>query len=230
MIDGHPEHDRNGRRARDVDAMWSDLRHVDPCPDLTDRILDRVDRERPFSSRRTRSKVSAGRVGVLLALAGAVIGIVHIRNAAPEATAWAGRPAPLTVVVETASAGATQGFRALRTTLDAFAVVPAADVVLLDEREPGAPASMPGAMVVAGPAPLGVLPQGELPMDASSPALASRSAGERAYSLTLRSDLAPLRGRLDAPRFAGRAGALETVGRTLSGPAPFDAGRGGGIR
>lgn len=77
------------RQSRDVDV-----------PDLTASILDAVDAERPFLSRRTRRMVIAGRFALGLSIVGVVAFIAVAHRLAPSSLEFSPQPAPLSAVVE----------------------------------------------------------------------------------------------------------------------------------
>lgn len=89
------------------------LRDPVAAPDLTERVLARVDRRRRFASRRVRRLVRGGRLTAVACLLAVVLGVVVIERIAPGALRLAPRSRPISAVVEAGRADAERGARLL---------------------------------------------------------------------------------------------------------------------
>jgi|GEM_PF-2576960 len=129
--------------------VLTELRLGPAAPDLSERILGRVEQRRRFLSRGWRRFVTTGRAAVA---AGILIGIGLTATAQrlwPEATTLEHRPTPLTGLVDSTRADAMQGFEALGRTLGQAPVMVADR--LGDALFPSADA-MPARPVMTAPA------------------------------------------------------------------------------
>ncbi len=93
------------RRLRSIHGVASELPPVE-SPDLTDRILDHVDRVRPFMSDADRRVVTAGRVAIALGAVCICLALVVSHLALTRMGAFGTQPAPLTALLDSTGSGA----------------------------------------------------------------------------------------------------------------------------
>ncbi|MCC6661776.1 MAG: hypothetical protein IT437_12920 [Phycisphaerales bacterium] len=89
------------------------LRGPVDCPDLTNRIMSRIERRRAFLPARLRSMVTGGRMLVAASLLLGLAGIFAIQRYAPEAVELTSAPRPVTRLLDSGKEGASESVRDL---------------------------------------------------------------------------------------------------------------------
>lgn len=102
-------------RPRDpLDGVLRELSRPVEVPDLTASILREVGRQRPFVPPRSRLWMKRARLAAGVALVVGLSGIALVQRLAPDSTVWAGRPAPLTDLLDEKFAPAGERVRQIQ--------------------------------------------------------------------------------------------------------------------
>lgn len=105
------------RRLAEIHDVVGSLREPVPTPDLTEAILDRVGRARPFSDRSARRWRMVHRLTVAASVGMVALGVALLHRAAPGVVTLTVQPSPLSDVVESAKGEAFATLGQVRTTI-----------------------------------------------------------------------------------------------------------------
>jgi hypothetical protein len=125
-----------------TERMISMLKRPIGAPDLTDAILSQVEDEREFIDTAWRRFVRVGRVAVAACLLLTLFGVALAQRYWPEATTLRTDARPVSVLLQTTEREATDGVRAIDTTLDTFGRI-AVDVSEVVQESRRGPAKLP---------------------------------------------------------------------------------------